>query len=248
MNVCMKLSLLFMGFVIAGCVTNTDRQQGGNIDVNTPNSTINVQQPENAETPARLDFTEDGAVIRYDRGDILSLNVETRTDGTIIKRVDFEPQNPNEMRLNNTSANGGTGSSYEDLVGQLNVFLQHAKLIMWVGIGFLAAGGLWAGIFRDIKTGIILGGIGALMLGGYAILPQIYTHWLLILVIGVVAVPVIWWLTHRQNTRISKASIASFEKLKTKYPDIAKEMSSEFKAVLHPKDIEKAKKLKSQKI
>lgn len=234
--------------MFSGCETTPDRQQGGNIDVNTPISNVNVRQPENAENPATLDFSEDGAVIKYNKGDLLTLNVETRPDGTIIKRVDFEPQNENEMRLSNTSANVDTGSSYEDMVGQLNVFLQHAKLIMWVGIGFLAAGGLWAGLFRDFKTGIILGGIGALMLGGYAVLPQIYSNWLLVLVIGVVAVPIIWWLTHRQNTRISKASVLAYEKIKAKYPDIAKEMSSEFKIALPPKDIEKAKKIRNQKV
>lgn len=234
-------------FLLFGCKT-VDRQAGGGINFATQISNVQIDQPENAEEPAKLNFSEDGAVIRYDKGDVLSLNIETRPDGTINKKIDFQPQNKNELTVTNTSADIDTGSSYEDMVGQLNVFLQNAKVILWAGIGFLAAGGIFAGFFRDIRSGLILAGIGVAMLGGYALLPQIYSNWLLVLGGGVVIIPVFWWLTHRQDKRMLHASVIAYERLKIKYPDIAKEMSADFKAPLPKKDIDKAKKIRNPMI
>jgi hypothetical protein len=241
------LVVLFCLLFIFGCET-VDRQQGGGINFATQMSSVEVAQPENAEKPATLDFSEDGAIIKYDKGDVLRLDVETRSDGTIVKSLDFEPQNPNELKLTNTVANVDTGSSYEDMVGQLNVFLQNSKFIMWAGVGFLAAGGLFAGIFRDVRSGLVLAGIGVAMLGGYALLPQIYSNWLLVLVLLIGVIPVFWILQHRQRNRITHASVMSYEKIKSKYPEIAKELSAEFKASLHPKDVEYAKKVKNPTI
>jgi len=191
-----------------------------------------------------LDFSEDNVHIKYDKGDVLTLDIESSPDGTIKKRVDFQPSNKNELVIQTTVAKVGTGRSYEDVVGQLNTFLQHSKIILWAGIGFLAAGGLLAGIFKDIKSGMVLVGIGTAMLGGYALLPQIYSNWLLILSAGVVIIPVFWYFTFRQTTRINEASTLSYERMKVKHPDIAKEMSTDFKILLPPKDIQKVKKLK----
>jgi hypothetical protein len=238
------LLITVITLLLFGCKT-VDRQSGGQINLATQYSNVEVKQPENAEDPAKLDFSEDGAIIRYDRGDVLTLNIETRPDGSIHKKVDFQPQNPNKLEITNTTAKVDTGSSYEDMVGQLNVFLENSKFIMWAGVGFLAAGGLFAGFLRDIRSGLILSGIGIAMLGGYALLPQIYSNWLLVLGVGAVAIPVYWFLSFKQRNRISHASVIAYEKIKAKYPDVAKEMSAEFKAILYPEDIELARKIKN---
>lgn len=240
------LYFLIIFFLIFGCKT-VDRQAGGHIDMATQFSTVAIEQPENAEEPATLEFDEDNVLIRYDKGDEFKMDITSDSSGKLIKSIDFKPQNPNELSIRNTTVTTDTGSSYEDLVGQLNVFLENAKFIMWVGVGFLAAGGLFIGLFRDVKTGVVLLGIGAAMLGGYAILPQIYTNWLLVLCGGVVVVPLFWWLTHRRKHRITVNSQKAYEYIKMKYPDVAKEMKMKFTENLHPKDIDHLKK-QSKKI
>ena len=130
------------------------------------------------------------------------------------------------------------------MTGELNVFLKNAKLIMWVGIGFLAAGGIFIGFLRDVRSGLILMGIGVVMLVGYAILPQLYTNWLLVLIIGILVIPVYWFLNFKKHERVAKASIKAHEMLKHRDPKLAKEMSKEFKQHLNIKDIEHVNTLK----
>lgn len=248
----MKLfTIILLSFILmfaTSCETSKSKQKGGRIQTETKHSDVQIDQPENAEEPAQLDFSEDGAIVRYDKGDILRLDIETRTDGTIKKTLDFSPQNKNELEITNTEIKAHTGKSYENVAEMLNVFLENSKFIMWAGVGFLVAGGVFAGFFRDVKSGIVLAGIGAMMLGGYAILPQIYTNWLLVCAVGIVVIPLFWWFAHKKTKRVMVASVKAYEWLKIKYPDVAREMSKEFKVNLDATDLNVAKQVKEGKI
>ena len=67
------------------------------------------------------------------------------------------------------------------------------------------------------------------MLIGYAVLPQFYSNWLLILAGGAIIIPLIWFMHFRQYSRIAKASIRAHEVMKVRNPELAKENSLYFK-------------------
>ena len=234
-----------MTFMLFGCQT-VNRQGGGDGDISGQYGSAKVTQPENAEDPAKADYNESGVKIPVDKGDILKVTViKNENTGNTKTEIDYQPKNKGEVQVSDLNGNIDTGSSYEDIVGQLEVFMSNAKLIMWVGIGFLAAGGVFAGFLRDVRSGIILGGIGAVMLFGYAILPQIYANYLIFVAIAVIAIPIIWWLNYKQKDRIAKASIKAYENLKIRDPELAKENSKEFKQHIKPSDLDTVKKLKN---
>lgn len=232
--------------MLTSCVT-TDRQSGGTGDISGNHGGTRVEQAENASASAKADYNEAGIKIPVKKGDILNITVDKSNTGVSKTNIEYKANNDSLVEVTDIKGNLDTGTSHEDMVGQLTVFMDNVKIIMWVGIGFLVAGGVFAGFMRDIRTGIILGGIGAVMLVGYAIMPQIYANYMIFAVIGLIALPVMWWLHSRTTTRLYHASQKSYERLKEKYPEIAKEQSDEFKKHINIKDIKHAKKIKESR-
>lgn len=230
-------------FLLSGCYT-LDRQSGGSMKVNANHGNATVQQAENAKENAILDYKEDGVVIPANAGDELNVEIVTQTNGSTKKVITYKPTSKSEVRVSSVDTNANTGSSYEDMVGQLQVFMQNSKIILWVGLGFIAGGGIFVGMFRDVKSGAILAGIGAVMLVGYAILPQIYANYMIVVAIGAISIPILWYLHYSKTKRIAQASIKAHEELKRKDPVLAKEHSKHFKEHIKPNDLHHAKKLK----
>jgi len=224
---------------------SVNRQAGGMLDIQGRLGKAGVQQPENARDSATLTYNEDGVKIPMGDGDELEVIVDKGVLGGVRKTIMYKPKNKSNVEVSNITADGTTGTSHKDMVGQLKVFMKSAKIILWVGIGFLVSGGVFAGFLRDTRTGMILGGIGALMLIGFAVLPQIYANYLLVLGILSIVIPVMWYLNMRRNERLLKASVETHEELKIKDPEKAKEQSNEFKQKIDPKDLDHVKKLKN---
>lgn len=231
-------SLLFL----AGC--GTTRQDGGSINFKSPFGTTRVEQPQNAKDSAHLDYNEEGLLIPHNPGDEFDIVITTLPNGKVVKEIKFKPTGKGEISLHSLNADSSTGTSYEDMAAQLDVFLKNAKVLLWVGIGFLVGGGLWIGFVKDFKTGFVLIGIGGLMLIGYAVMPQLYKHWVWLVLVGVAAIPIIWYTQYRKVSRIAKASVKAHEKLKAENPDVAKESTKVFKEHINPDDITEVKKLR----
>lgn len=239
------LLVILVSLLFISCET-LDFQRGGDIDIDSPMGGAEVRQADNAKDPAKIDYKEDGVILPYNDGDELVVQIRKTLTGDIEKTITFHPKNSGTATLSNVSAEANTGNSYKDMTRELNVFLKNAKLIMWVGVGFLAAGGIFIGFLRDVRSGLILMGIGVVMLGGYAILPQLYTNWLLVLVLVVLVIPVYWFLKFKKHERVAKAAIKAHEMLKRDHPEIAKHHSKEFKQHLDVKDVEHARELKNR--
>jgi len=236
--------MLLCLFMFVGCMT-LDRQSGGKASVEGKHSKADVTQAENAKSPAKLGYQEDGVTIPTNVGDELNIEVKTEPNGNVTKKIEFKPKTKAaEVVISGVNADVDTGNSYEDKLGQLKVFMANSKLIMIVGIGFLVAGGLFAGFLRDIRSGIILAGIGSGMLVLYALLPQLYANYAIILGVGALSIPAVWYLHYKKTERIARASVKAYETLKVKNPELAKEHSKEFKQHIKPTDIDHAKKLK----
>jgi hypothetical protein len=222
-----------------------DRQKGGSARVNAQMGNVAASQPENAKEPAVIDYNEDSVKIPMNPSDSLDVTITNNPDGGVKKEIKFTPVGkPTEVTVSGVTAGANTGASWEDKLGQLKVFMQNSQFIMWAGVGFLTAGGIFMGFFRDIRSGLILIGIGGAMLISYAVLPQIYANWALLLVVGVIAVPIMWWLHYKKTERIARASIKAHESLKIKNPELAREHAKNFKEHIKPTDLNYAKKMK----
>ena len=235
-----------MLFFSVSCQSGLSKDKGGNIDLHGNLGSVTVEQPENAKEPAKGKYNENSVVIPMNEGDELEIHTVTEPNGKTDREVIFKPKNETEVQISVIEASGETGASYKDMVGELNVFLQNSKIIMWVGVGFLVAGGLFGGLLRDVRTGLVLGGIGVLMLGAYALLPTLYSNGALIIGGLVIVIPVLWWLDSKKHSRIAKASQKTHNKLKVTNPELAKKNADEFKKHLAPSDIDYLKKLDNQ--
>jgi hypothetical protein len=224
--------------------TQVKPTKGGNIETIGQLGSATVIQSEDAKEEAKLDYSEDGVEIPFNDGDSLTVTIEEKPDGKPMKEITFLPKNQGTAKVFSVATTADTGFSYKNTLGEFKVVMKEFRLIMWVGVGFIAVGGLFALGFKDFKSGGISGGIGALILGGYAILPQVYSNWLLVLCIGAAIIPILWFLTYRKKDRLVKASIRAHEKLKEKNPELAAEHSLYFKQDLNIKDIEHAKQIK----
>ena len=121
------LTVILMSLFLVGC-KSTSRQAGGLLDVVGKIGSANVQQPENAKETAVLDYSEDGVTIPMNTGDELKVIVDKTSTGSIRKEIEFKPKNKSEVEVSNVTAKSNTGSSYEDLVGQLKVFMDNIKI------------------------------------------------------------------------------------------------------------------------
>lgn len=235
MNINTFILFLLIIISLSGCSMSNIKQSGGRGSISGKIGNSNVVQPDNASSAANIIYNEDGVKIPLHKDDEISIIVN-KTDTESTTKIEFKPKNSSVVEVFSSGGHVSTGKSYEDVTGKLNVFMQNIKLILWVGIGFIVAGGIFAGIMRDIRSGIILGGIGCVMLIGYSILPQLYSNYLIIVSIGIVAIPVIWYFNYKKMKRVTKASIVSHEEIKKKNPDVAKESSNEFKKYINPED------------
>ena len=240
-----RLFLVLLMLLLASCNT-TAPQEGGNIHIVGKVGTAEVVQPENAKEDALLVYDEDSIRIEHKPNDELNITVETHPNGRVTREIDFNPVNEGTTVVSTIHADANTGSSFKDMARELNVFLQSAKIVLYVGIGFLVAGGLWAGFVRDFKTAGILAGIGMALMVGYAVLPQLYAHWAWIVLGLLIIPPILWFLHHRRTDRIGKAAQRAHLKMKEKYPEYAKESSLLFKEHLYPNDIKHVSKAKQQ--
>jgi hypothetical protein len=244
-----KLIVIFLTslFLLTSCNT-FERQQGGETEVRGQMGSAKVEQPENAKDGAYLDYNEDGVKIPVKKDDVVEIDVIKEKNGDSETKIVYKPANESQVEVSSIKAESNTGGSHKDIVGELDVFLKNSKSIMWIGIGFLVAGGIFGGLLKDARTGLVLGGIGALMLGAYAILPAVYSSGSLIVILGLGIIPVLWWLDSKKHKRIAAASQKVHNKLKELNPELAKEHAKDFKAHLHPKDIEYMRELdKNQK-
>lgn len=240
----MKYLSILLCLLFVGCMS-LDRQSGGTIDVTGRLGQADITQAQNAKEPATLNYSEDGVTIPTNPDDELNIVVEKKPDGSITKSIKFKPKSQSSnVVVSGVNADADSGASWEDKVGQLQVFMKNAKLILWAGVGFLAAGGLFIGFLRDVRSGLVLGGIGVAMLVSYSILPQLYSNYAIVLGMGVIAIPVMWYLHYKKTERIAKASVKAYETLKIKNPELAKEHSLHFKEHINPRDLEQVKKLK----
>lgn len=136
------------------------------------------------------------------------------------------------------------GHSFKSNLGEFKAVVGSFKVVTYAGIGFLIVGaGLGIG-FKDWKNSGLLMGIGADILGLSAILPSIYQNGALILTLGVLVVPVVYWVRYKRVKAVAAASIQTFENLKKSDPEKAKEQSLQIQKGLDRKEIETAKGLK----
>lgn len=242
----LAIILLTVTMLLAGCVS-ADRQQGGHIEVEGNVGSLVVDQPENAKEDATADYKEDGITIPVSPGDHLAINIVKDPNGAVETSIVFEPVSPSKVDISSIIATANSGASHKDIVGELNVFMKNSQVIMYVGMGFLVVGGLSLAFLPNKRTGLIFGGIGALLLGAWAILPQIYSNWGLVLICGVGLIPAYWLYDSLKHKRLLHASIDSHEKLKKTDPVEAKKRSSLFKENIRPEELEYVKKIRDER-
>lgn len=230
---------------ITGCKT-VERQKGGDIKIGGKFGSAEVHQPENAKEEAKLNYHEDGVDIPMKKGDTLDVFITENPSGGKKKEIKYRPVNDANVFITDIIANGDTGYSHKDMAIQLDIFMKHTKVVMWIAVALMAGGLVWTLIFKDLKTGGIIGAAGGTMMVAYSVLPSIYSNGALIAAVVLVGLPVLWYLDKQKNERIVFASQKAYEKHKAVDEDSAKKHSSVFKEHLKPSDIEYLKKMKNK--
>jgi hypothetical protein len=223
-----------------------ERQQGGKIEAGGKFGSAEVHQPENAKEEATLDYAEDAVDIPMKKGDTLDVVITEKPSGEKTKQIEFRPVNDTIVAITDIFAKGDTGYSHKDMALQLDIFLKNTKGIMWFAIALMAGGLVWTLVFKDLKTGGIIGATGGIMLVAYAVLPTVYSSGSIIAGIVLLGLPLLWYLDKKKHERIVRASQKAYEEHKRENRETAKKYSSTFKEHLTPSDIKYLSGMKSK--
>jgi hypothetical protein len=233
----LSITLLTMAMLFTPACKTLERQAGGEIKAGGKFGSAQVQQPENAKEEATLNYSEDAVTIPMKSGDQLDVTITEKPSGEKTKEVEFRPVNDSDVSITDIFASGDTGYSHKDMAVQLDVFLKNTKAIMWVAMALMVGGLAWTLIFKDLKTGGIIGGAGGAMLVAYTVLPAVYSNGAILAGIALVGLPLLWYLDKKKHERIVRASQKAYKKHKAADVEGAKKYSSEFKEHLTPSDI-----------
>jgi hypothetical protein len=233
----LSITLLTMAMLFTPACKTLERQAGGEIKAGGKFGSAQVQQPENAKEEATLNYSEDAVTIPMKSGDQLDVTITEKPSGEKTKEVEFRPVNDSDVSITDIFASGDTGYSHKDMALQLDVFLKNTKGIMWFAIALMAGGLIWTLVFKDLKTGGIIGATGGIMLVAYAVLPTVFQSGSIIAGVVLVGLPLLWYLDKKKHERIVRASQKAYEEHKREDRETAKKYSAKFKEHLNPNDI-----------